>query len=243
MSRSLKLARLGLAVLLGAMLLGAPAAQAFPSQGGIETAKNTIPGPGTGGSETSPVPSSANEGTETIKPQQSGDKDYKQLQDILTSFPTTHARILVCIGFTLAVFHGLNRKRIVMPFTDENSVLPFLFLQMCVQMTLALDQGHQAADLASAANASCSRFGMSVGVKITRVNGMYVGQVSGTATPAKVPSSMSLACKANGNALTLKLKPRKNKRTLRQVFGPTLGVGFVNPTSKPVGLKAAFKVN
>jgi hypothetical protein len=222
---------------------GPVARVAFSSNGGVESTNDTVPGNGSGEIATDTLPSAATQASIEIKPQQSGQADYDRLNAFLTSLPSARARILTCFALSLAALKGLSRKGVFVAFTDEDSALPFLFLQMCVVMALNIEQQHIAGDLAGIGSAAtCARTVLSVPVKITRVGGKYRGNVSGKTSTPPGRAPFSVSCKRKGTAIVIAIKPTKRGRTLRQTVGSNLGIAFLNPTSKPVGVHATFTV-
>jgi hypothetical protein len=212
---------------------------AFPSNGGSETANDTIPAGGSGQIATDQLPNTVSRAEIDIKPQVSGQADYNQLEVFLAP-QHIQDRLMSCFALSLAAFKGLNPKKgINVAFTDENSVLPYLFLVMCISMALDINFP-PAADHAGAAAASCQQFAFAAPVKITRVGGMYVGKVSGKVVTPGGRLPIAVSCKRTGRTLAIMIKPRRRGQPLRKTYGSNLGIELVNPTKRSIPVTATF---
>jgi hypothetical protein len=224
------------------ILLGTGVASAhFP-----QSIDNTIPADGEGASTSSAIPSTARQGTIAAVPATAGDDaGFKALGLELSTLPTKGAKFIHCLGFSLSNI----------PYTgsfDEDAsetapTLFLLFLNACLQ--IAFDIDHQAAKAFTAAPSStsatpkpCFRLGIQVAITITKANGKFTMHIKGTTQKWSGKGPAVVTCQVKNHGAFMTLKPRLKGKTLRKAVGPKMGIGVVNPGSKPVTVKTTFAV-
>lgn len=112
-----------------------------------------------------------------------------------------------------------------------------LFLTLCLQMVYETQQA-MGSHLVRAASAGCGLAKESIPITVKRTGNTYSAQVH--ATPSKAGKTpLQVSCRAKGSGIQVSMRPRARRQKLRQVI-PQMGIGFSNPTSKPVKIHAVF---
>jgi hypothetical protein len=226
---------------------------AFGSHGGVETAVETIPGPGDGAVETSNLPSSATQATIDIAPKNPSDS-IKNFDDmtaaVVSAFPKfaklnqTAQRIVTCAILSALAGTGLynNEGDIDPRFDEKDSTLQLVILDSCLKIALALSASSPTGTAHDSAAAACRRAERSISIRLTHTSSGYHGQTVGKTRKAKGRTPLVVSCRHMGKGLRLAIRPGARGRTLLQVAGPNLGVAYVNPGTQPVGVRTTFTV-
>ncbi len=215
------------------------AAQAFPANGGTETAQLNMPADGIGSAQTDQLPASATQADVAVTPL-TDEQFFSKLSVALTNslFIDFSDRVGVCVTVTEQVVKNPN---FFPGYTiPKDKTLQILFLAACLQTALevSLKQGSTAA----AASAGCFQTPLFMSVQYKRAGSGYSAQVAPTSKRPKVRSSVRVSCQRTATGLRIKLRPRKRGRKLRSTVGPMLGLGVANPSSHPIKLKISFTV-
>jgi hypothetical protein len=228
------------------------AVAAFGSNGGTETTVATVPGPGDAMVQTDQLPASATQATIQVGPVTNtnlGGAGFDQLVDIVvTANPRfakvnrTAQRIIAC-AFISALFAGATTNAEGDEvFTETDPTYEVLALDMCLRIALSLSAKH-APNAGISAAATCRRADRAIAMKITATGSGYRGQVNGRTHRPSRRAPVTIACQRTAAGLALTIRPSTRGRTLQQSVGPTLGIAFVNPSNKPVGVRVSFVVH
>jgi len=96
---------------------------------------------------------------------------------------------------------------------------------------------------ATAAAASYAQADKAVSVQITRSGAGYNAQVRGRTHKTRGRSPLVVSCQHKGKGLQLSVRPCARNRTLQQVAGSTLSIGFTTPTAgRAVNVRTTFRV-
>ena len=224
-----------LAAMAVALVLAVPASGNFP-----QSIESTIPAGGEGYVASSTLPPTATSATITVTPSSAEDATvFNDLTEMLSAAATTKARVLTCVGMYLAI-------KIYSQDSEDYEIgdpsLQFLFLKACLQLAFSISQQHGPL-AASGASAACPQQVAAIGVRVTRSGGQYHAHVKGTTHRPSRRSALVVSCRRVGTGLQIGLRPRVRGRTLSQVAGPTLGIGFLNrSTGHTVHVNTAFAV-
>ncbi len=206
----------------------------FPS--GISV---TVPGGGWATASSPTMPPKAKEITVTTAPASPSDADVFDLLSQMFAGPETgklsaRAKVGVCVFLT---------TNFVIPAIEPNesvdaSGVSQLFLNLCVQMAILSSVRGKAT---AAAARPCPQVGASVPIKITGGKGRYRATVTGSARRAR-SRGLKVTCHRQGTAMVMKVRTRSRKRTLRQVVGNRILIGFASPagTSRGVRVRVVF---
>jgi hypothetical protein len=231
--------RIALAVVAITVCLAAvpSSAGAFGPNGGTEAATVSVPASGTGEIATSDLPPKADQASVDVEP--ANGNVAVNLFFALAVQPDLHARLVTCISVFLASRSPKGGS--VNKYTLNDPSLAVLFLNACIELAVEFSQPSGPAPAADAA-AGCTAPVIQTPIQITRVSGQYSATAGGKVSkPRRAP--LLVSCRRHGRGFVLKLRPRARHRTLRQVVGRTLGLGFANHGTHAVGVRAAFSVN
>jgi hypothetical protein len=183
--------------------------------------------------ESSDLPANAAEATVDVQPEtvKSSDdiKAFDDLTDvIISSFPKFGGlkrpakRIIAC-----AILSDLysNVESLQPGVVETEPVLQILLLDTCLRVALRLSS-QQPHGAAAGARLACRRFDSAIVLRVTRTCSGYRGQTVGTTHKPTGRSPLSISCRPRGKGFRLTIRPRARGRKLRQVVGPTLGIGF-----------------
>jgi hypothetical protein len=217
----------------------APAALAFPSNGGTETETVNAPADGLLVAQTDQLPAKATQGDVTVTPL-TDEQFFSRLSFTLKNGPffDFSDRILVCVSVTEAVIKNPN---FFPGYTiPKDRTLQALFLAACLQTALEVSS-QQPATSARPATAGCSQTSLFMSVNYTRSGAGYSAHVAPSSKrPRRPASKFTLSCQRTATGLHLRIRPRKRGQKLRSAVGPTLGIGVANPTKSPIKLQIAF---
>lgn len=135
-------------------------------------------------------------------------------------------RLMVCVMMYQAVAAPYS------PVGDEARVDAYnitnagALLLACLKIAGLISDGPPMAR--ATATQRCAQLMPSLPVTTTKVDGGYSVVAEGTITKAKKPK-IKVKCRSSATKVTLKIKPRKKGKTLRQVVGKKLMVGIKSP--------------
>ncbi len=224
-------------VVVATAIVLAPSAQAFPENGGTETAQLNMPADGIGTAQTDQLPAKATQADVTVTPL-TDEQFFSRLSLVLSSsvFVDFADRVGVCVTVTEQVVKNPN---FFPGYTiPKDKTLQVLFLAACLQT--ALEVSLKQASQGSSANAGCFQTPLFMSVNYTRSGSGYSAQVAPTSKRPKRRSGFQVSCQRTATGLHIKIRPRKRGQKLRSAVGPTLGLGVANPTSDPIKLRVAF---
>ena len=251
------------ATLVGALVAVAPAAQGGHGAGpqaGV-ACKRIAPGVcEESGDVAMPPNSDASQTTDTVPSQSKEEDTYLQpfnpqelaefdslWETVTDGFPKfagikyiTVRRVITCALFARAggniygAFTSGTMVRRQVSADNANAAI----LAMCIQAAVTGQQAAGAARAGASAN-QCSTAVVSLPVQISRAGSRYTVQANSSVSKASGP--LAVSCQVKGNGLVIKLRTRKRGRKLRPVVGPKFGIGYSNPTPKPVRLRATFR--
>jgi hypothetical protein len=215
-----------------------------------QTATETVPGSGDGTVQSSELPATAAQATIDVQPNApKGSDDIRTFDDltdvVISSFPKfgrlnrPAQRIITC-----AILSDLysNVEGLQPGVVDSEPVLQILVLDMCLRVALQLSSQQSHGAVAVARLPACRRLDAAIAIRVTRSGSGYRGQTVGRTRKPSSRSPLSISCRRRGTGFRLTIRPRVRGRKLRQVVGPTVGIAFVNPTNKPVGVRTTFAV-
>ena len=252
--RRIALAAAGLAAVF---VLAPPAVQATPKQDPVaHAACDAVPcppvpdnlntPPGGSATETLPVPAAASAAVTVTPAQPRPDpaeaEFFDKLHAALSAAPSTIARIHKCIDIAVAVVapSGSKGTPIVEP---ENASLAVLFMLVCLDTVRSLE--NPTATATDAAAGGCHQAGFGVGVRVTRVGRKFRVQTTGSVAPAGGLPGLRVTCRRLKGSVgfQISMQPTKRRRKLNQVLGPTMAIGFANPSNRsvPVHTVVAFR--
>jgi hypothetical protein len=224
-------------LVLGATAAVPGAAQAFPGDGGTETAQLNMPANGIGETETDQLPANATRADVTVTPL-TDEQFFSKLAVVLKNslFVDFADRVEACVATTEQVVKNPN---FFPSYTiPKDRTLQLLFLGACLQTALevSLREESQARD----AKAGCFQTPLYMSVNYGRSGSAYTAQVAPTSKRPKRRSRFRVSCQRTSTGLRIKIRPRKRGQKLRSAVGPTLGLGVANPTSSPIKLRVSF---
>jgi hypothetical protein len=223
---------------------------AFGPHGGSESITETVPGPGDGAFQTDQLPASAMQATIKVSPPTNVNQEptFDDLVDtVITNYPRfskvnrTAQRIIACAFIAALAGSATSNSQGDFVFTANDPTVEALALDVCLRIAVGLSMKH-AADAAISTSAVCFHAERAIGIKITRTGSGYSGQANGLTHKPSRRSPVAVTCRRAGTGLQLTIRARARGRTLRQAAGPTLGIAFVNPSNKPVGVRTTFTV-
>jgi hypothetical protein len=217
------------------------AAQAFGQNGGTETGTLSVPANGMGVESTDTLPAKVKRGSIVVNNTSNDTTFFDAVTESLTAKPTLGARVITCV----LVYANLKAyPDSTIGFSLKDPFLQDLFLQVCLRMAFILSPPPPpAADLARPAAGSCGMTSKADGITISRSGSGYSATVSGKTHKPKRRSPVIVTCKRSGSSLTISVRPRSRKATLKQVIGPKLSLGVLNPSSRSGKLNISFTVN
>lgn len=214
---------------VAALALAAPASAHFPQSADI-----TVPPGGTATVTSSALPATAR--SASIKVGEDDNGLFTALGTMLAGVPTPGRRILTCIGIyvQLKSVYGDDED-----YEVADPSLQTLFLAACLKLAVLINQAQ--AGHARAAAVRCSPQTTGIGMTVTRSGAQYHMKVSGTTK--KAPSKLVVTCRRSSRGMTLKIRPRDRRQTLRKALGSKLGISYYNPdTGRSAKLKTTFAV-
>jgi len=211
-------------------------ASSFPSSIDV-----TVPAGGEAQVTSPTLPPGAQKATITVAPEPgTTGAALAGLTEVLAPLGSLKSRFLFCVF----LYEYIPSSEAGMDFVEYNQTLALLFLNACVQTAVQLSAPSSTQKAADAAAATCTQAGRSVPAKVSQVGGRYRIQVKGMTAKPKSKSSLVVTCKRIGAGLQLAIRPRARGRTLSQVVGPTLSIGYASPAGSrsPVGVHTAFTI-
>jgi hypothetical protein len=210
-------------------------ASSFPSSINV-----TVPAGGEAQVTSPTLPAGAQQATITVDPETGTTAEaFAGLAEVLAPLGSLKSRFLGCVF----LYESIPYSEGAMDFVEYSQTLALLFLNACVQIAVQLS-APPGTQKAAAAAAACGQTGRGVPVKVSRVGGRYRIQVKGMTTKPKSKSPLLVTCRRIGSGLQLAIRPRARGRTLSQVVGPTLTIGYASPAGSrsPVGVHTAFAI-
>lgn len=224
-----------LATVLVIVALVVPLAGANGPMGGTENVTMNMPADGSGVATRAPMPPSSTTGTVGVTATSDDSNFINALTSMLSSAPTRGARVITCVFLNAALANMLGED-----FTITDSSLQLLFIRMCLQLALNMQQPQgPSARRGVVRAAGCSQQPISVPIRITKTASGYKATVKGT--PSK-PKNMRFRVACTRTAKSLKITLRPKTGTLAKAIGPILHVGFISRSSSPGKLKIALGV-
>jgi hypothetical protein len=219
-------------------------ARAFPPNGGSETSTGTAPADGSLLTSTDNLPSGAKQGSFAIQPLPGTDPAaFDEVTSVLVEdFPWLAKRsrrsqaVLACV---LISYLPIASRPSDTVYTFHDLELQAAMLNVCLRMALAIPKPPAASDHAHAAASPCGRIDAAVRVKLTHSAAGYRVAVSGAIRTVERPR-LKVSCRRRGRGVLLTVRPRRRGQSLRSAAGPKLAIAYVNPTSKPVGIRTTF---
>jgi hypothetical protein len=152
---------------------------------------------------------------------------------VLLSKPDRKARLVTC-G---AIAEKLLEEAIFEGISAEGASFAVLFLRVCVQMAKTLAPGTPFQS-AGAAATSCKRLTATVRIKVTRAGAGYNASV---VRRVKRRAPLRTSCRRTASGFRIKVRPTSRRKTLRQVAGPTVGIGFANTGGSSLTVRTTFR--
>jgi hypothetical protein len=221
-----------IAILVGAaLILAAPAQAHFPA-----TADLTVPPGGVGWIGSPDIPPQMTVMDAYVKAQNEKDENGNvilKLAVLLGKAPNKHARFVTC-----GAIAGDVLGNAVATGDEEAFTLGLLFLKLCTTIARVMPADKPTI---SAAATNCNMVRKTAGIKITRKGKNWHGHI--TSNPSKSPKSPVLVtCKRQAGGYKITVRPRSRTKKLRQVVGPTFGIGVVSDSKQSDKVTTTFKV-
>jgi hypothetical protein len=244
------MALVGVVALLGTLVVSVPTAYACPKDATNcqESGDFSTPGNGTAAERPDLVPEKSTKGTvyaAPFSPEELAGFDsnwativnvYPKLGGIKNTFVQ---RVLTCAVMApqASDAFGSFSKQVNASATAQATDTSQLFLTLCLQMVFETQKA-MGSHIAHAASAGCGLAVESIPIQVKRTGSTYTAQVK--ATPRKAGKTpLKVSCRAKGSGIQVTLRPRAKRRKLHQVI-TQMGIGFSNPTSRPVKIHAVF---
>jgi len=211
-------------------------ASSFPSSINV-----TVPAGGEAQVTSPTLPPGAPQATITVTPEPGTTAAaFAELTEALATLGSLKSRVVACVF----LYEYIPLSEAGMDFVEYNQTLALLFLNVCVQIAVQLSAPPSTQKAADAAAATCKQAGRAVPAKVSQIGGRYRIQVKGKTAKPKSKSPLVVTCKRIGTGLQLAIRPRARGRTLSQVVGPTLSIGYSTPAGSPspVGVHTAFTI-
>jgi hypothetical protein len=220
---------------------------AFGSHGGTEVSTGTAPADGTLLTHTDEIPADATQASFGVQPTPGTDPHaFDEITTVLVEdFPwlaKTSKRSQAVLACAMLSYLPIVNKPMDQPITFSDVQLQVMVLNVCLRMALSIPSAPAARDRARSAATACGRLNPKVTLRLTHARGRYRGVVSSAIRAASRPR-LTVSCRRSGKGLVLTIRPRKRGQALRKAAGPTLAIGYRNPSRKPVGIRTTFKVN
>jgi hypothetical protein len=222
-------------------------ALAFGSHGGTETSTGTAPADGTMLTHTDDIPADATKASFGVQPQPGTDAQaFDEITSVLVEdFPQLsktskhNQAVLACVMLSYLPYANKPTNE---PVTYSDVELQVMLLGACLQMAASIPSSTPPRPGARSAAGGCGRLNPAATIKITHSRAGYRGVVSSKIRTASRPR-LIVSCRRSGKGLLLTIRPRRRGQTLRAAGGPTLAIGYRNPTAKAVRIRTTFKVN
>lgn len=226
---------------LGGQKRGPIAVAAFGGRGGTESANLSMPPNSNAEISTSDLPKTATKATVELDPLGS-EADFKGLVDsVVEAFPSVGKLSKQAQGLVTCAFYSVVVARVYKQFTGSSLVkasnIYAAALAACLAMVVTLPSARDARVT------PCARLERAAPVKIARTRSGYQLQAVGAISRPSGRSPVIISCQRKGKGLVIGIRPRRKGRTLRDVLGPKLTLGFVNPTKRSTGVHASLTVN
>jgi hypothetical protein len=212
-----------------------------------ESGSITMPPNSFGSQSTDTVPAKATQATVDLTPPPTAEEIAAFDQMVITladaKFPKltrlskASRRILGCVLFS---YSAVADTDVTTNITTVDPTYQLLALDLCLR-TASQIAAATAPPPASDASAACSRAPKAVPITVTRTRSGYVGQATGMTHTLSGRLPLNISCRRVGRGLRFTLRPSARGTKLRQLIGPKLSVGFVNPTSKSVRINTTYR--
>jgi hypothetical protein len=211
-----------------------------------ESGSITMPPLSFGSQSTDTVPAQARQATVDLRPPTAEhiagfDSMIVDLVDSklpnLTRLSKASRRIIGCILFS---YDFATETDVKTNIETTDPTIQLLTLDICLHAAAQIAAAN-APPAASDASAACSRAPKAVPITVTRTRSGYVGKATGTTHTLSGRLPLNISCRRVGRGLRFTLRPSARGTKLRQLIGPKLSVGFVNPTSKSVRINATYR--
>jgi hypothetical protein len=153
---------------------------------------------------------------------------------VLQGQPNRHARFLTC-----GAIAGDALGNAVATGDEEGVSIGLVFLKLCTLIARKLPDKKTGSAAASAS--SCGIVRKTVGIKITRSGKTWRGTITSNPSKTKRPPVVA-SCTRTAGGYAIKVRARSRRKKLRQVVGPTLGIGVLS-TGNGFTAKTTFKVH
>jgi hypothetical protein len=221
--------RISCIAILATLALAAPAQAHFPA-----TADLTVPPGGTGWISSPDIPPQMTQMEMIVKAQQEKDETSNVILKfalVLSRQPDRHSRFVTCGAIASDLLGNA-----VASGDEEGFTFGLLFLKVCSLVARVMTD-----PTPNAAATNCNLTRKTVGLKITRKGKNWHAHI--TANPRKSPRSPIITtCKRQAGGYKITVRPRSRKQKLRQVVGPTFGIGIVSESKKPDKVTTTFTV-
>lgn len=234
---------------LGALMV-APGAYACPRSATTCTEQSTVTDPpgDIARQATDVVPTKSTKGTELVAPATQEDAAAFDAgwASVVAGFPKLARvknvfvqRVITCGLFAAEANAIHNLARIEDRYTIEHGDPSDVLMTMCLLMAYDLQKAAPSS-AARDAGAGCGMAVVSLPVQIKRIGASTYGfRFSGT--PRKTSNTpLALSCRTRSAGFQISMRPRARGRSLHQMIGNHMRVGFSNPTSKPVRIHTVF---
>ena len=211
-------------------------ASSFPSSVNV-----TVPAGGEAQVTSPTLPPTAAQATITVTPEPGTTAAaFSELAEELATLGSLKSRVVACVF----LYQSIPFSEEGMDFVESSQTLALMFLGACVQIAVNLSAPTGTHKAVEAAAAGCRQTGRVVAAKVSKIGGRYRIQVKGMTAKPNSKSPLVVTCTRVGTGLALAIRPRARGRTLSQVVGPTLSIGYSTPTGSqsPVGVHTAFTI-
>ena len=217
--------RVALTSLVVVLLAAAPAsarprahAASFPNSATV-----TVPPGGSAEIGSPTLPAGATQATVDVAPKD-GSPLFNRLQTIFAATKSKKARLLTCVYLYAVASNATTQHDAPVSFQDTDTSLAFLFLAACAQMAAQMP-----ASASASSAAPCRQVQRAVAITVTKPGARYRATIDAPSHRIARRLPLRIACRGRGAGVRLKVSPRARHRTLRQVVGRTLSLGFYSP--------------
>ncbi len=216
--------------------LGGPTAVAAKFPAGIDV---SVPPGGSATVGSPPIPLTMGSLVMDVAPEKD-DEAFNSLRLFLSEIPTPGKRILACAFIFRGIVHGLDDDSFQVKGSVDDAPLALLFMSMCAQLAVSIDNGPPKA---AAAATGCSQQRRQVAISISRSGSRYSGSFDGTVQRSTKRPPLRITCKRKGTGYSIRVRPRKKGARLRSVTGSRVRLGFQSPasTSSPARMRVTFR--
>lgn len=223
-----------LGLVLAAFLVAAPAHANFPAS------VQTTVAPGGHATVSSPsLPPGMKAATVDVAPATPAeDPLFANLRVTLSSLPSPRSRLITCVSLYVAFTTREDRNGFA-SITSQPNFLAALVTAVCLEIAGEVNRA-AAGQRATAAAAGCGRSGLQVPAVFTRVGRKYRVTTGDTLSPLTAKGRLLISCRRKGAGMSVRIRPRSRRASLRSIVGDRLALGVLNPVEATGSARVRF---